>query len=53
MCFYVKKHLDYKPYVTPSYKATREAQAMKEKQKEEEAARARDQEVEDELLATV
>jgi ubiquitin carboxyl-terminal hydrolase 22/27/51 len=19
MCFYVKRHLDYKPYVTPSY----------------------------------
>ena len=31
MCFYVKKHLDYKPYRTPSYKVTREAEAVKEK----------------------
>ncbi|KAH9930059.1 uncharacterized protein B0H18DRAFT_160266 [Fomitopsis serialis] len=53
MCFYVKKHLDYKPYVTPSYKIARAAEAVKEKQREEEKEAARMREVEDALLATV
>ncbi|KZT73568.1 cysteine proteinase [Daedalea quercina L-15889] len=53
MCFYVKKHLDYKPYVTPSYKVAREAEAVKEKQREREKEAARMREVEDALLATV
>ncbi|THG96241.1 hypothetical protein EW026_g5561 [Hermanssonia centrifuga] len=57
MCFYVKRHLDYKPYVLPSYvKSAREAEAVKkeeeEKEREKEAA-ARLREVEDALLATV
>ncbi|TFY67823.1 hypothetical protein EVJ58_g1380 [Rhodofomes roseus] len=53
MCFYVKKHLDYKPYVTPSYKVAREAEAVREKQREREKEAARMREVEDALLATV
>ena len=36
MCFYVKRHLDYKPYVTPSYVVTREQEAVKEKERERE-----------------
>ena len=36
MCFYVKRHLDYKPYVTPSYVVAREAEAVKEKERERE-----------------
>lgn len=56
MCFYVKRHLDYKPYVTPSYVVAREAEAIKEKEREREKE-AKDaalmKEVEDALLATV
>ena len=56
MCFYVKRHLDYKPWSTPSYVKAREAEAVKERARErekeaKEAARMR--EVEDALLATV
>jgi len=58
MCFYVKRHLDYKAYVKPSYILARETEAAKEKEmekekvleKEKEAA-ARMKEVEDDLLA--
>ena len=56
MCFYVKKHLDYKPYVTPSYVVTREQEAVKEKEREREKEAkeaARMKEVEDELLAAI
>jgi len=53
MCFYVKKHLDYKPYVTPSYVVAREAEAVKEKEREREKEAALMREVEDALLATV
>jgi len=53
MCFYVKRYLDYKPYTTPSYKVTREAEAVKEKEREREKEAARMREVEDALLATV
>ncbi|KZT02572.1 cysteine proteinase [Laetiporus sulphureus 93-53] len=53
MCFYVKRHLDYTPYVTPSYKITREAEAVREKEREREKEAARMREVEDALLATV
>ena len=55
MVFYVKRHLDYKPYVTPSYVVTREQEAVKEKEREREkeaAARMHDT-VEDALLATI
>ena len=56
MCFYVKRHLHYKPWSTPSYVKTREAEAVKEKERErekeaKEAARMR--EVEDALLAAI
>ncbi|TFK34607.1 cysteine proteinase [Crucibulum laeve] len=53
MCFYVKRHLDYKPYVTPSYVLTRETEAVREKELEKEKEAARMKEVEDALLATV
>lgn len=53
MCFYVKKHLDYKPYAIPSYVLTRETEAAREKEIEQEKERARNKEVEDALLATV
>ena len=62
MCFYVKKHLDYKPYMTPSYVLTREQEAVKEKERErererekeaKEAARMREfDNIDEELLAT-
>jgi ubiquitin carboxyl-terminal hydrolase 22/27/51 len=56
MCFYVKRHLDYKPWSTPSYVKAREAEAVKERARErekeaKEAARMR--EFDDEILATV
>jgi ubiquitin carboxyl-terminal hydrolase 22/27/51 len=53
MCFYVKRHLDYKPYVLPSYIQTREAEMAKEKERERQKMRAMDREVEDELLASI
>ncbi|KAJ3540483.1 hypothetical protein NM688_g6220 [Phlebia brevispora] len=56
MCFYVKRHLDYKPYETPSYMKAREAEVLKEKEREREREReeaARQRELEDDLLATV
>lgn len=53
MLFYVKRHLDYKPYTRPSYIVTREVEAVKEKEKEREEEAARMKEVEDALLATV
>ncbi|TCD65249.1 hypothetical protein EIP91_002957 [Steccherinum ochraceum] len=53
MCFYVKRNLDYKPYMTPSYIVAREAEAVKEKEREKEKEAALMREVEDALLATV
>lgn len=60
MAFYVKRRLDYKPYITPSYVLTRESEAVREREAlaakaraEQEQAREREREVEDELLATV
>ncbi|KAI1797193.1 cysteine proteinase [Ganoderma leucocontextum] len=53
MCFYVKRHLDYKPNVTPSYVVTREQEAVKEKEREREKEAARMREVEDALLAAI
>jgi len=53
MLFYVKRHLDYKPYSRPSYVLTRETEAFKEREKEREKEAARMKEVEDALLATV
>jgi ubiquitin carboxyl-terminal hydrolase 22/27/51 len=56
MCFYVKKRLEYKPYVTPTYVKAREMEAAKEKEKEkekerEQAKRTQEVEVDAELLA--
>ena len=54
MCFYVKKRLEYKPYVTPTYVKAREIEAAKEKEKEKEKEREKEkrtQEVDAELLA--
>ena len=45
MCFYVKRHLDYKPYMTPSYKVTREAEAVKEKEREKKEKKEKKKEV--------
>jgi ubiquitin carboxyl-terminal hydrolase 22/27/51 len=53
MCFYVKRHLDYKPDTIPSYILARENEAVREKELEQERERARNKEVEDALLETV
>ncbi len=53
MCFYVKRHLDDKPYVTPTYVVVRETEAQREKEREQRKERERIREVEDALLATV
>ncbi|KAJ6615868.1 hypothetical protein B0H10DRAFT_2039331 [Mycena sp. CBHHK59/15] len=53
MCFYVKRHLDYKPYMTPTYVLTRETEAVREKEMEREKEATRIRELEDALLATV
>ena len=60
MCFYVKRHLDYKPYMTPSYVVTREQEAVKEKERErekekekEKEARMKEVDVDEELLAVI
>lgn len=53
MCFYVKKHLDYKPYTTPTYVLIREGEIVKEKQREREKELERMKEVENDLLATI
>ena len=56
MAFYVKRRLDYKPHITPSYavlareSVVREREAMAAKAR---AEREREREVEDELLAIV
>ncbi|KIL65738.1 hypothetical protein M378DRAFT_197865 [Amanita muscaria Koide BX008] len=48
MCFYVKRHLDYKPNMTPSYVRAREKEMEKEKR---EVAKLK--ELDDAILATV
>lgn len=53
MCFYVKRHLDYKPDAIPSYVLARETQAAREIEMEQEKERAKNKEVEDALLAMV
>ena len=53
MCFYVKRHLDYKPYVAPSYVVTREQEAVKEKEREREKEAARNKEFDDALAALI
>jgi ubiquitin carboxyl-terminal hydrolase 22/27/51 len=53
MCFYAKKHLEYKPHTVPSYIRSREAEMEKEMRERKEKDKAREKEVEDELLATI
>lgn len=60
MAFYVKRRLDYKPHITPSYVLTRESEAVREREAmaakakaEQEQAREREREVDNELLAMV
>ena len=53
MCFYAKRHLEYKPYTRPTYVLARETEAVREREKERELEAARMKEVEDALLATV
>ncbi|EGO25037.1 hypothetical protein SERLADRAFT_415884 [Serpula lacrymans var. lacrymans S7.9] len=53
MCFYVKRHLDYKPYMKPSYRLTRESDIVKEQALEREREAARMKEVDDALMAMV
>ncbi|KAF5392434.1 hypothetical protein D9757_002142 [Collybiopsis confluens] len=56
MCFYVKKHLEYKTHSIPTYVRARETEAVKEREleREKEAKEAaRQKELEDALLATV
>ncbi|THV06374.1 cysteine proteinase [Dendrothele bispora CBS 962.96] len=36
MCFYVKRHLEYKAHVTPTYILTQKTEAVKEKERERE-----------------
>ncbi|KAI0245625.1 hypothetical protein BJV78DRAFT_1287401, partial [Lactifluus subvellereus] len=64
MAFYVKRRLDYKPFITPTYILARESEAVRErealaakaraeKEQAQAQARAREREVDDELLASV
>ena len=60
MAFYVKRRLDYKPHITPSYVLTRESEAVREREamaakakQEQEQARELEREVDNELLAMV
>jgi ubiquitin carboxyl-terminal hydrolase 22/27/51 len=60
MAFYVKRRLDYKLHSTPTYILARESEAVRERKAlvakaraEKEQVRAREREVDDELLATV
>ncbi|EJD06815.1 cysteine proteinase [Fomitiporia mediterranea MF3/22] len=53
MCFYVKRHLDYKPFTLPTYKIARENEAVKEREKEKEKEASRLREVEEALLGMI
>jgi ubiquitin carboxyl-terminal hydrolase 22/27/51 len=53
MCFYVKRHLDYKPYMKPSYRQARDQDIVREQEEEKLKEKARMKEVEDALMATV
>ena len=50
MCFYVKRHFEYKARVVPTYVKRREDEAIKEREQEleKEAARIRELEAEKE-----
>lgn len=54
MCFYIKRHLDYKPFSSPTYRdILKDMDTTKEKDKKEEkeSRSRRETTVEDELLA--
>ncbi|OJA12768.1 hypothetical protein AZE42_07914 [Rhizopogon vesiculosus] len=53
MCFYVKRHLDYKPYMKPTYRLARENDIVREQAMEREKEAARMKELEDTLMAMV
>lgn len=53
MCFYVKRHLDYKPYMKPTYLLARENDIVREQAMEREKEAARMKEVDDALMAMV
>lgn len=56
MCFYVKRHLEYKPHMKPTYRVARDKDIVKEEQeKMREKARVKDvdREVDDALMATI
>ncbi|KAI5995829.1 hypothetical protein F5J12DRAFT_907170 [Pisolithus orientalis] len=53
MCFYVKRHLDYKPYMKPTYLVARENDIVREQEQEKMRELARMKEVDDALMATI
>lgn len=53
MCFYVKRHLDYKPYMKPTYRVTRDNDIVREQEQERLKEMARMKEVDDALMATI
>ncbi|KAF9223270.1 cysteine proteinase [Gyrodon lividus] len=53
MCFYVKRHLDYKPYMKPTYRLARDKDIVREQEQEKLKEMARMKEVDDALMATI
>ncbi|KAH7884812.1 hypothetical protein F5I97DRAFT_2039828, partial [Phlebopus sp. FC_14] len=53
MCFYVKRHLDYKPYMKPTYRVARENDIVREQEQEKLKEAARMKEVDDALMAMI
>ncbi|KIJ62909.1 hypothetical protein HYDPIDRAFT_93550 [Hydnomerulius pinastri MD-312] len=53
MCFYVKRHLDYKPYMKPTYRVARENDIVREQEQEKQKEMARMKEVDDALMAMI
>jgi ubiquitin carboxyl-terminal hydrolase 22/27/51 len=53
MCFYVKRHLDYKPFMKPTYRLARDKDIVREQEQEKLKEMARMREVDDALMATI
>ncbi|KAG6372247.1 hypothetical protein JVT61DRAFT_8049 [Boletus reticuloceps] len=53
MCFYVKRHLEYKPDMKPTYRVTRDNDIVREQEQEKLKEMARQKEVDDALMATI
>ncbi|KAG9316072.1 hypothetical protein JVU11DRAFT_3740 [Chiua virens] len=53
MCFYVKRHLDYKPYTKPTYRVTRDNDIVREQEQEKLKELARNKEVEEAIMAAI